>query len=185
MVVEQGVCTAESHSSPTTTKCGNGVISANPLLHPPPSPVTSSAPAATASSPQTSGVPEHGHHYYSHTHHHHPHYHHRYSHPSPIYNAEHARMEAWMDENQDFMQDYIIRKATRQVVDAWLVNHATPSSSSNDLLSSPTTHHAGTTTMVTMANGACCGSGGGSSMMPPNANTCSSRGGSGATTPVR
>ncbi|XP_055920865.1 dual 3',5'-cyclic-AMP and -GMP phosphodiesterase 11-like isoform X3 [Eupeodes corollae] len=70
------------------------------------------------------------------------------------YDAEYARMEAWMDENQEFVQDYFIRKATRQVVDAWLVSHAT--SAGND--GSPT--HG-------------------------NVQNCSSRGGSGATTPVR
>ncbi|XP_055837299.1 dual 3',5'-cyclic-AMP and -GMP phosphodiesterase 11-like isoform X1 [Episyrphus balteatus] len=70
------------------------------------------------------------------------------------YDAEYARMEAWMDENQEFVQDYFIRKATRQVVDAWLVSHAT--SAGND--GSPT--HG-------------------------NVQNSSSRGGSGATTPVR
>lgn len=92
-----------------------------------------------------------------------------------------------MDENPEFMQDYIIRKATRQVVDAWLVNHATPSSSSNDLLNSPTATHyvsgggvaGGNGTMLTPLNGTSSGG------AAPNANTCSSRGGSGATTPVR
>lgn len=49
------------------------------------------------------------------------------------------------------------RKATRQVVDSWLVSHATSGASGD--LSSPT--HGG------------------------GAQTCSSRGGSGATTPVR
>lgn len=69
------------------------------------------------------------------------------------YDAEYARMEAWLDENPEFTQDYFIRKATRQVVDAWLVNHATPGAE----MSSPTY----------------------------NSGACSSRGGSGATTPVR
>ncbi|XP_055685169.1 dual 3',5'-cyclic-AMP and -GMP phosphodiesterase 11 isoform X2 [Lutzomyia longipalpis] len=69
------------------------------------------------------------------------------------YDAEYARMEAWLDENPEFTQDYFIRKATRQVVDAWLVNHATPGAE----MSSPTY----------------------------NTGACSSRGGSGATTPVR
>ncbi|XP_031352670.1 dual 3',5'-cyclic-AMP and -GMP phosphodiesterase 11 isoform X3 [Photinus pyralis] len=68
------------------------------------------------------------------------------------YDPEYGRMEAWLDEHPDFVQDYFLRKATRQVVDAWLVSHATPTSSSVEL-SSPTHHQ--------------------------------SRGGSGATTPVR
>ncbi|XP_060523064.1 dual 3',5'-cyclic-AMP and -GMP phosphodiesterase 11 isoform X4 [Cylas formicarius] len=69
------------------------------------------------------------------------------------YDPEYARMEAWLDEHPDFVQDYFLRKATRQAVDSWLVSHATPASS-NAELSSPT-------------HGA------------------PSRGGSGATTPVR
>ena len=72
------------------------------------------------------------------------------------YDAEYSRMETWLDENQEFAQDYFIRKATRHIVDAWLVSHATPTSVANEILSSPS-----------------------------HANTCSSRGGSGATTPVR
>ncbi|XP_030567862.1 dual 3',5'-cyclic-AMP and -GMP phosphodiesterase 11 isoform X1 [Drosophila novamexicana] len=90
-----------------------------------------------------------------------------YSHPyhqtsspqhSRPYDPEHARMEAWLDENQEFVQDYFIRKATRQTVDAWLVSHAT--SAGNDVISSSSPTH-------------------------PNGQTSSSRGGSGATTPVR
>ncbi|KAL1497949.1 hypothetical protein ABEB36_008828 [Hypothenemus hampei] len=72
------------------------------------------------------------------------------------YDPEYARMEAWLDEHPDFVQDYFLRKATRQVVDSWLVSHATPASSNAELVSP--TH----------------GIPGGSS-----------RGGSGATTPVR
>uniref|UniRef100_W8B7A9 Phosphodiesterase n=2 Tax=Ceratitis capitata TaxID=7213 RepID=W8B7A9_CERCA len=74
------------------------------------------------------------------------------------YDAEQARMEAWMDENQEFVQDYFIRKATRQVVDAWLVSHATSAGNDVSLTGSPT---------------------------HTNGQSCSSRGGSGATTPVR
>ncbi|RVE52368.1 hypothetical protein evm_003006 [Chilo suppressalis] len=49
--------------------------------------------------------------------------------PAPAcYDAECARTEAWLDENQEFVHDYFLRKATRQVVDAWLVSHATPPS---------------------------------------------------------
>ncbi|XP_032591613.1 dual 3',5'-cyclic-AMP and -GMP phosphodiesterase 11 isoform X1 [Drosophila grimshawi] len=79
-------------------------------------------------------------------------------HHSRPYDPEHARMEAWLDENQEFVQDYFIRKATRQTVDAWLVSHAT--SAGNDVISSSSPTH-------------------------PNGQTSSSRGGSGATTPVR
>lgn len=30
-------------------------------------------------------------------------------HQPPAYDAEYARMESWMDENPDFVQDYFIR----------------------------------------------------------------------------
>ncbi|XP_066992443.1 dual 3',5'-cyclic-AMP and -GMP phosphodiesterase 11 isoform X2 [Anabrus simplex] len=80
------------------------------------------------------------------------------------YDAEYARMEAWLDEHPDFVQDYFLRKATRQVVDAWLVSHATPTgscnSTSNPEQASPQHQQ--------------------QQQQQP-----SSRGGSGATTPVR
>lgn len=80
------------------------------------------------------------------------------------YDAEFARMESWLDENQDFAQDYFIRKATRNVVDAWLVSHATPTT---------TTAMSGGNEMMLISS-------------PTHVNPqCSSRGGSGATTPVR
>ncbi|XP_043516046.1 dual 3',5'-cyclic-AMP and -GMP phosphodiesterase 11-like isoform X5 [Frieseomelitta varia] len=86
-----------------------------------------------------------------------------YSSTSAVYDPEYARMEAWLDEHPDFVNDYFLRKVTRQTVDMWLVSHATPTSSSSSCmeLSSPT--HAGGTSS----------SGRGGS------------GGSGATTPVR
>ncbi|CRK99879.1 CLUMA_CG013180, isoform A [Clunio marinus] len=84
-------------------------------------------------------------------------HHHQHQH-----DVEYTRMEAWLDENQDFAQNYFIRKATRNIVDSWLVNHASPASVTNNdmmgLMSSPT--HV-------------------------NQQQCSSRSGSGATTPVR
>ena len=52
------------------------------------------------------------HHSLSHSHHHH-HAHHQQQQQLQNhhkgYDAEHARMEAWMDENQEFVQDYFIR----------------------------------------------------------------------------
>uniref|UniRef100_A0A182MGZ5 GAF domain-containing protein n=1 Tax=Anopheles culicifacies TaxID=139723 RepID=A0A182MGZ5_9DIPT len=74
------------------------------------------------------------------------------------YDAEFARMESWLDENPEFVQDYFIRKATRNMVDGWLVSHATPVTTAANSVDSPT--HG--------------------SNQPS-----SSRGGSGATTPVR
>ncbi|KAF4521720.1 hypothetical protein B566_EDAN012168 [Ephemera danica] len=77
--------------------------------------------------------------------------------PPHYYDQECAKVESWLDEHPDFMQDYFLRKATRQVVDTWLVSHATPSS--------------GLTTQTSADS--------------PTQPACSSRGGSGATTPVR
>ncbi|XP_065207520.1 dual 3',5'-cyclic-AMP and -GMP phosphodiesterase 11-like isoform X2 [Planococcus citri] len=77
------------------------------------------------------------------------------------YNQEYAKMEAWLDEHPDFTHDYFIRKATRQVVDAWLVSHAAPSS-----LSSNSSQDIGSPTY-------------------PNANYTNTKSSSGATTPVR
>jgi dual 3',5'-cyclic-AMP and -GMP phosphodiesterase 11 len=69
-------------------------------------------------------------------------HHHHQNNNSHHYDLEHARMEAWLDEHQEFAQEYFIRKATRNVVDAWLVAHATPAAlATNDmmaLVSSPT-----------------------------------------------
>ncbi|XP_022186791.2 dual 3',5'-cyclic-AMP and -GMP phosphodiesterase 11 isoform X3 [Nilaparvata lugens] len=75
------------------------------------------------------------------------------------YDPEYARMEAWLDEHPEFVEDYFIRKATRQVVDAWLISHATPTGSSS---------------------GGCCELG-----SPVQAPCPASRASSGATTPVR
>jgi dual 3',5'-cyclic-AMP and -GMP phosphodiesterase 11 len=81
------------------------------------------------------------------------------NHHQSHYDAEHARMEAWLDENQEFAQNYFMRKATRNVVDSWLVAHTTSAALANNemmmIVSSPTQQQ------------------------------CSSRSGSGATTPVR
>ncbi|XP_018570600.1 dual 3',5'-cyclic-AMP and -GMP phosphodiesterase 11 isoform X2 [Anoplophora glabripennis] len=51
------------------------------------------------------------------------------------YDPEYSKMEAWLDEHPDFVQDYFLRKAPRQVVDSWLVSHTTPTSSSVELAS--------------------------------------------------
>lgn len=45
---------------------------------------------------------------------------------SENYSVELARMEACLDENPDFFQDYLIRKASRQMIDSWLVAHSLP-----------------------------------------------------------
>ncbi|XP_055601122.1 dual 3',5'-cyclic-AMP and -GMP phosphodiesterase 11 isoform X2 [Uranotaenia lowii] len=83
------------------------------------------------------------------------------------YDAEFARMESWMDENPEFVQDYFIRKATRNMVDGWLVSHATPVTSGG--------------------GGQGSGGAGGSMESPTHGGPAgnSSRAGSGATTPVR
>ncbi|KAG5333738.1 PDE11 phosphodiesterase, partial [Acromyrmex charruanus] len=84
-----------------------------------------------------------------------------YSSTWTTYDPEYARMEAWLDEHPDFVNDYFLRKVTRQTVDIWLVSHATPTSSSSSCveLSSPIHAAAG--------------------------NSGRGAGGSGATTPVR
>ncbi|XP_018023644.1 dual 3',5'-cyclic-AMP and -GMP phosphodiesterase 11-like isoform X3 [Hyalella azteca] len=45
--------------------------------------------------------------------------------PSPC-DPEYTKIEAWLDEHPDFAQDYFIRKASRHMVDSWLVSHALP-----------------------------------------------------------
>lgn len=78
------------------------------------------------------------------------------------YDVELARMEAWLDEHQEFAQEYFVRKATRNVVDTWLVAHAMPAAlAGNDMMM-----HVSSPTHVSQQQ-------------------CSSRSGSGATTPVR
>ncbi|XP_031627073.1 dual 3',5'-cyclic-AMP and -GMP phosphodiesterase 11-like isoform X2 [Contarinia nasturtii] len=72
------------------------------------------------------------------------------------YDPEFSRVESWLDENPEFVQDYFIRKATRQLVDTWLISHA----------------NSGSTEIPSPIHG--------------NApNNSSSRASSGATTPVR
>ncbi|XP_070395651.1 dual 3',5'-cyclic-AMP and -GMP phosphodiesterase 11 isoform X2 [Dermacentor albipictus] len=41
---------------------------------------------------------------------------------------EEARVEAWLDEHPAFVGDYFMRKASRKVVDSWLLAHAVPQS---------------------------------------------------------
>ncbi|XP_032569772.1 dual 3',5'-cyclic-AMP and -GMP phosphodiesterase 11 isoform X4 [Drosophila sechellia] len=135
-----------------------------PLNHSGPAPQSSSnGSSSSGGGVQTSATPQQQQQYqvqqpYQYQYQHH--YHHQANSPQHHrpYDPEHARMEAWLDENQEFVQDYFIRKATRQTVDAWLVSHAT--SAGNDVVSSTSPTHA-------------------------NGQTSSSRGGSGATTPVR
>ncbi|KAK0093139.1 hypothetical protein PV326_014227 [Microctonus aethiopoides] len=89
---------------------------------------------------------------------------------STFYDIEHARMETWLDEHPEFVNNYFLRKITRQTVDAWLVMHATiPSSSpTNCMIDMSSQNH-------TSSNSNTCNSG---SMTSPSS-------GSGATTPVR
>ncbi|XP_063975881.1 dual 3',5'-cyclic-AMP and -GMP phosphodiesterase 11 isoform X3 [Diachasmimorpha longicaudata] len=86
-----------------------------------------------------------------------------------VYDAEYARMEAWLDEHPEFVNDYFLRKVTRQTVDEWLVTHATPTSSANSILDM--SNQSNTGSMNSPGGRASGGSGNG--------------GGSGATTPVR
>ena len=42
------------------------------------------------------------------------------------YSQELAQVEAFLDENPDFFKDYLIRKASRHMIDSWLVAHSLP-----------------------------------------------------------
>jgi len=42
------------------------------------------------------------------------------------YSPELAQVEAFLDENPDFFKDYLIRKASRHMIDSWLVAHSLP-----------------------------------------------------------
>lgn len=37
---------------------------------------------------------------------------------------KYEEMERWLDDNPEFSMDYFSRKATRNMIDAWLINHA-------------------------------------------------------------
>jgi dual 3',5'-cyclic-AMP and -GMP phosphodiesterase 11 len=43
--------------------------------------------------------------------------------PPPV-NEEYDRVEDWLDDHPDFVHDYFARKATRTMIDAWLISHA-------------------------------------------------------------
>lgn len=84
------------------------------------------------------------------------------NHHQSHYDAEYSRMESWLDENPEFAQNYFVRKASRNAVDSWLCAHATPAAiASNDMMM-----HVSSPSHVSQQQ-------------------CSSRSGSGATTPVR
>lgn len=86
---------------------------------------------------------------------------HHHTNSSHHCDPEYARMESWLDEHPDFSQNYFMRKASRNVVDSWLVSHTTPGSlPGNDMMS-----------MLVSS--------------PTHVNQSTSRSGSGATTPVR
>ncbi|GFT58005.1 dual 3',5'-cyclic-AMP and -GMP phosphodiesterase 11 [Nephila pilipes] len=61
------------------------------------------------------------------------------------------KIESWLDEHPHFVHDYFVRKASRQMVDSWLLSHSAPqgmipeTSSSN---SSPTSPSSGAATPV-------------------------------------
>ena len=45
--------------------------------------------------------------------------------------AEYRHMEKWLDEHPDFVHDYFARKASRSMVDGWLISHALSQSTSS------------------------------------------------------
>ncbi|KAB7506654.1 Dual 3',5'-cyclic-AMP and -GMP phosphodiesterase 11 [Armadillidium nasatum] len=93
--------------------------------------------------------------------------------PVQQYDPEWARMEAWLDDHQDFAADYFIRKASRHIVDCWLVSHAMPQNPSGSL---------GTSGSSATPGGGNGGSGVAEGYMTHQSG---SRQSSGATTPVR
>ena len=44
----------------------------------------------------------------------------------PCPSSDLAQVEAFLDENPDFFKDYLIRKASRHMIDSWLVAHSLP-----------------------------------------------------------
>jgi dual 3',5'-cyclic-AMP and -GMP phosphodiesterase 11 len=80
--------------------------------------------------------------------------------------AEYRHMEKWLDEHPDFVHDYFARKASRSMVDGWLISHA---------LSQSTTSPSGNAGMLHAE------AGGGAS----SAGSSNSKHSSGANTPVR
>lgn len=89
--------------------------------------------------------------------------------PQYNYDPECARVEAWLDDHQDFVYDYFIRKASRHMVDSWLLSHALPQS-------------------LGVGAGAYCGPGPGEAGAGPGVGTSghqNSKASSGAATPVR
>ncbi|GIY37284.1 hypothetical protein CEXT_802931, partial [Caerostris extrusa] len=36
------------------------------------------------------------------------------------------KVESWLDEHPQFVHDYFVRKASRQMVESWLHSHSTP-----------------------------------------------------------
>ncbi|XP_055948615.1 dual 3',5'-cyclic-AMP and -GMP phosphodiesterase 11-like isoform X2 [Argiope bruennichi] len=72
-------------------------------------------------------------------------------HDEAAHHEELEKVESWLDEHPHFVHDYFVRKASRQMVDSWLLSHSAPqgmvpeSSSSN---SSPTSPSSGAATPV-------------------------------------
>ena len=44
---------------------------------------------------------------------------------------DYVKMEQWLDDHQDFVHDYFSRKATKSMVDGWLIAHAVRQSNNN------------------------------------------------------
>ncbi|XP_071039979.1 dual 3',5'-cyclic-AMP and -GMP phosphodiesterase 11 [Parasteatoda tepidariorum] len=69
----------------------------------------------------------------------------------PISKEEIEKVESWLDEHPHFVQDYFVRKASRQMVDSWLLSHSAPQGlvqENSSSASSPTTSSSGATTPV-------------------------------------
>ena len=61
---------------------------------------------------------------------------------------DHERMEAWLDDHPAFLRNYFVRKASRSVVDAWLLAHTVPQSGQSGTSSSASAPASGANTPV-------------------------------------
>ncbi|CAG2182241.1 unnamed protein product, partial [Oppiella nova] len=65
-------------------------------------------------------------------------------------NEEVDHMEDWLDEHPSFVQDYFVRKASRSLIDNWLMAHSAPVSAGASGYTScaPSADNSGSTTPV-------------------------------------
>jgi len=69
------------------------------------------------------------------------------------YSPELARLETLLDENPEFFLDYLLRKASRSMIDAWLTAHALPPREDTDIPYTPVTRSQSTGSKSTSSGG--------------------------------